>query len=206
MREPSWAEAFCTWMVWRLDGTSLSWKTRSHLPGRAMLYQNSLPTTVIAEKISEHRFCSQAFYGRLDPLDCYLFQAFSLSIALLWSQFAEVALKVKISPFAAWSRSCSFCLILTMASNSSSSSGLSVEARIESLESSMGRIRARLEGQEKKLEESSKAGDKTWDLLNEDIRKLREDHATSAEKMEEFKDEVRTGFKDEANVHGDFGK
>ena len=24
--------------------------------------------------------------------------------------------------------------------------------------------------------------------------------------MEEFKDEVRTGFKDEANIHGDFGK
>ena len=63
-----------------------------------------------------------------------------------------------------------------------------------------------MDGYEKKLEESSKAGDKTWDLLNADIRKLRDDHAASAEKMKEFKDEVRTGFKDEANVHGDFRK
>ena len=61
-------------------------------------------------------------------------------------------------------------------------------------------------GFENKLEESSKAGNKSWDLLNADIRKLREDHAASAEKMKDFKAEVRTGFKDEANVHGDFGK
>ena len=61
-------------------------------------------------------------------------------------------------------------------------------------------------GFEKKLEDSTKAGDKTWDLLNANIRKLRDDHAASAEKMKDFKAEVRTGFKDEANVHGDFGK
>ena len=63
-----------------------------------------------------------------------------------------------------------------------------------------------MDGYEKKLEESSQAGEKTWDLLNADIRKLRDDHAASAEKMNEFKDKVRTGFKDEANTHGDFGK
>ena len=61
-------------------------------------------------------------------------------------------------------------------------------------------------GFENKLEESTKAANKSWDLLNADIRKLREDHAASAEKMKDFKAEVRTGFKDEANVHGDFGK
>ena len=57
-----------------------------------------------------------------------------------------------------------------------------------------------------KLEEVSHAGEKTWDLLTEDLRKLRAEQSTSSEKLEEFKDEVRTGFKDEANMLGDFGK
>ena len=70
----------------------------------------------------------------------------------------------------------------------------------------MARIRGRMAGFESKLDESSKAGNKAWDLLNTDIRKLREDHAASAEKMKDFKAEVCTGFKDEANVHGYFGK
>ena len=182
---------------------SLSWKKHSHFPGRAMLYRDSLPTTGTAEEISELRFFSHAVCDRLDPMDCYLFQPLSLSSALLLTLFAEAALKVKNSPLLRAPEAVPF---LTMASNSSSSSGLSMDAQIEALESSMGRIRACLDGHEKKLEESSKAGDKTWDLLNEDIRKLRDDHAASAEKMKEFKDEVRTGFKDEANIHGDFGK
>ena len=93
-----------------------------------------------------------------------------------------------------------------MASNSSTSSGLSVESRIAALETSMGRLRGRLESQDKKLEEASQAGNKSWDLLNEDIRKLREDQVASAERMEDFKVEVHTGFKDAANTHGDLGK
>ena len=93
-----------------------------------------------------------------------------------------------------------------MASPSSSSSGPSVEVRIDSLETSMGRLRARLDSQDKKLEETSQAGEKTWDLLNEDLRKLREDHNASSERMEDLKEEFRTGFKDAANTHGDFGK
>ena len=96
--------------------------------------------------------------------------------------------------------------VLAMASHSYSSSGPSVEDRIDSLETSMGRLKARLDSQDKKLEEASQAGNKSWDLLNEDIKKLREHQAASSERMEDFKDEVRTGFKDAANTHGDFGK
>ena len=77
-----------------------------------------------------------------------------------------------------------------MASNSSTSSGLSMESHIAALETSMGRLRGRLESQDKKLEEASQVGNKSWDLLNEDIRKLREDEAASSERMEDFKDEV----------------
>ena len=62
-----------------------------------------------------------------------------------------------------------------------------------------------MSGFEKTLEDSNKAANKSWDLLNANLRKLREDHAASAEKMKGFKAEVRIGFKDEANVHGDFG-
>ena len=93
-----------------------------------------------------------------------------------------------------------------MASDSSSSSGLSVEARLQEVESSLGRIRGRMSGLEKSLDDSNKAANKAWDLLNADLRKLREDQAGSAGKMKSFKAEVRTGFKDEANVHGDFDK
>ena len=119
---------------------------------------------------------------------------FSFSIAVK-TQSSIVSLKDKeIHPFFA------------MASPSSSSSGLSVEGRISALETSMGRLRGRMDSQDKKLKEVSQAGDKTWDLLNEDIRKLREDHAASSERLEDFKDEVRTGFKDEVNTHGYFGK
>ena len=45
-----------------------------------------------------------------------------------------------------------------------------------------------------------------WDLINEDLRKLRADHEASTENVEDFKDETRTSFKDAANIHGEFGK
>ena len=63
-----------------------------------------------------------------------------------------------------------------------------------------------MDSHDNKLKEVSQAREKTWDLLNDDLRKLRSDQATSSEKMEEFKDEVHTGFKDNANMLGDFGK
>ena len=70
----------------------------------------------------------------------------------------------------------------------------------------MGRLKARLDSQGKLLQATSRAGEQTWDILNEDIRKLRADHSASSENLEDFKEEVRTGFKDAANIHGDFGK
>ena len=70
----------------------------------------------------------------------------------------------------------------------------------------MGRLRARLDNQDKLLQATNKAGEQTWDLLNEDIRKLRVDHSSSTENLDEFKEETRTNFKDVANTQGDFGK
>ena len=70
----------------------------------------------------------------------------------------------------------------------------------------MGRLRARLDNQDKNLQATNKAGEQAWDLLNEDIRKLREDHSASTENLDEFKEETRTSFKDVAITHGDFGK
>ena len=48
-------------------------------------------------------------------------------------------------------------------------------------------------------------GEKAWDLINEDLRKLRADHEDSNEKLENFKEDSQTNFKDIANVHGNFG-
>ena len=93
-----------------------------------------------------------------------------------------------------------------MASDSSSSSGLSVEARLQEVESSLGRIRGRMSGLEKSMDDSNKVANKAWDLLNADLRKLREDQAGNAGKMKSLKAEMRAGFKDDANVHGDFGR
>ena len=78
--------------------------------------------------------------------------------------------------------------------------------RIEALENSMGRLRAYLDNQDKLLKATTKAGEQSWDLINEDLRKLRADHEASTENVEDFKDETRTSFKDAANIHGDFGK
>ena len=77
--------------------------------------------------------------------------------------------------------------LLTMASHGSSSFGPSADERIKSLETSMGRLRARLDNQDKLLQATNKAGEQTWDLLNEDIRKLRVDHSASTENLDEFK-------------------
>ena len=89
-----------------------------------------------------------------------------------------------------------------MASEGSSSSGVSAEVRIGSLEAAMGRLRAKLDVQHKTLEAVSKAGEHSWDLLNKDLRQVRADLNG---KLKDFKEETRTGFKDTANTHGDFG-
>ena len=64
----------------------------------------------------------------------------------------------------------------------------------------MGRLRARVDKQDKLLQVTNQAGEQTWDILNEDIRKLRADHSASAENLEDFKEEVHTSFKDVANT------
>ena len=70
----------------------------------------------------------------------------------------------------------------------------------------MGRLRARVDKQDKLLQATNQAGEQTWDILNEDIRKLRANHSASTENLEDFKEETRTNFKDVANTQGDFGK
>lgn len=62
----------------------------------------------------------------------------------------------------------------------------------------MGRLRAKLDEQEKKLQTVSKAGDQAWDMLNQELRELRD-------KLKTVKNDSRTGFKDAAITHGDFG-
>ena len=89
-----------------------------------------------------------------------------------------------------------------MASDDSSSSGVSAETRIGSLEAAMGRLRIKLDDNDKKLDAVSKAGEKSWDLLNNELRQLRDDLTGN---LKYFKEETRTNFKDAANTHGDFG-
>ena len=55
------------------------------------------------------------------------------------------------------------------------------------------------------MKATTKAGEQSWDLINEDLRKLREDREASNVNLEDFKEEKRTSFKDAANIHGDFG-
>ena len=57
-----------------------------------------------------------------------------------------------------------------------------------------------LKNHDKLLQDSNKAGEQSWDLLNKDLRKLREDHSASAENLEDFKEETCTSFKDVANA------
>jgi len=88
---------------------------------------------------------------------------------------------------------------------SSSESGPTVDERMESLENALGRLRARADRQDQKLQETIKAGERSWNLLNEDIRKIRAELSASSENLEEFKEDVQTCFKDAANTHGNFG-
>ena len=129
---------------------------------------------------------------------------YSDDLALSIAVFLSGPLKEKEISFAEWIEK-RVPQILKMATTSSSSRIL-VEGRLAEIESSLGRLRGRVDRHDNKLEEVSHAGEKTWDLLNEDLRKLRAEQSTSSEKLEEFKDEVRIGFKDEANMLGDFGK
>ena len=182
-------------------GHPLAGEGRPHLSSSAPMYRESPPAPSTAKK-SLHLDLELMHLVTLSPLRIVIYSRFfPFSIEVEWFQSLEVSLKVKEISNTVRIRSW-----LQMASNNSSSSGLSVEGRIASLETSMGRLRGRLDSQDKKLEEASQAGNNSWDLLNEDIRKLREDQAASAERMEDFKDEVRTGFKDASNTHGDFGK
>ena len=57
-----------------------------------------------------------------------------------------------------------------MASDDSSSSRVNAETRIGSLEAAMGRLRLKLDDNDKKLDAVSKAGEKSWDLLNNELR------------------------------------
>ena len=70
----------------------------------------------------------------------------------------------------------------------------------------MGRLRARVDKHDKLLQASNQAGEQTWDILNEDIRKLRADHTASIKNLEDFKEETQTSFKDVANTQGDVGE
>ena len=88
---------------------------------------------------------------------------------------------------------------------SSSESGPTAEERLDTLENAMGRLRARADRQDQALQLTIQDGEKSWDLLNDDIRKLRADLSASSENLEDVKEEVHTGFKDVANTQGDFG-
>ena len=88
---------------------------------------------------------------------------------------------------------------------SSSDSGPTVEERLDTLENAMDRLRGRANNQDQLLQSTIQAGEKSWDILNEDIRKLRADMSAPARNLEEFKESVHTSFKDVANTQGDFG-
>ena len=90
--------------------------------------------------------------------------------------------------------------------SSSTSSGLSIEAHLDALESEIGRLRRRIDRQDQQINTNSQASDQSWNLLNEDIRKIRVEVSASAENVEDLKDEIQTSFKDAANTHGNLGK
>ena len=89
---------------------------------------------------------------------------------------------------------------------SSSDSGPTIDERLDTLEHAMDRLKLQTDSQDQWLQETKVAGEQSWNLLNEDIKKLRADLSASLENMEEFKEDVQTDFKDNANTHGDFGK
>ena len=200
---------------------------RLHLQGRAHVNHVFSPSPVISRKSLQN--CSRSGSSRdyVSHPSCYLRIAL---LILLFSSEVEVSVDrrpgensgfrysygTKEKPILCQTQHCYLSSLseqgkgiklLMMASHgSSSSSGPSVEDRIDSLENTMGRLRARLDNQDKLLQATSKAGEQTWDLLNKDIRKLQADHSSSTENLEDFKEETRTSFKDAANIQGDFGK
>ena len=88
---------------------------------------------------------------------------------------------------------------------SSSDSGPTVEERLDTLENAMDRLRGRANNLDQLLQSTIQAGEKSWDILNEDIRKLRADMSDPARNLEDFKESVHTSFKDVDNTQGDFG-
>ena len=87
---------------------------------------------------------------------------------------------------------------------SSSDSRPTVEERLDTLENAMDRLRGRANNQDQLLQSTIQDGEKNWDILNEDIRKLRADMSAPARNLEKFKESVHTSFKDVANTQGDF--
>lgn len=69
----------------------------------------------------------------------------------------------------------------------------------------MDKLRGRANNQEQLLQSTIQAGEKSWDILNKDIRKLHAYISAPARNLEEFKESVHTNFKDGANTQGDFG-
>ena len=82
--------------------------------------------------------------------------------------------------------------------------GLIVEERLDTLGNAMDRFRGQMNNQDQMLQSTIQDGEKSWDILNEDIRKLRADMSAPARNLEEFKESVHTSFKDVANTQGDF--
>ena len=83
--------------------------------------------------------------------------------------------------------------------------GPTVEERLDTLENAMDRLRIQANNQDQRLQTTIEAGEKSWNMLNEDLRKLHADLSAPLENLEEFKEGVFTSFKDVANAHRDFG-
>ena len=150
-------------MVWKHDVTSLSWTM-------AIPFARQSPSVPRFSISNWH--CKKSLHSDFElkhsvicsPSRLVIYSIhLSLSNAMdLKSQSPEVPLKKKENPIAAWtrrlpllSRLAGLSELLAMASHSSSSSGPSVEDRIDSLETSMGRLRARLDSQDKRLQATS---------------------------------------------------
>jgi len=63
---------------------------------------------------------------------------------------------------------------------SSSDSRPTVEDRLDTLENAMDKLRGRANNQDQLLQSTIQAGEKSWDILNEDIRKLSADISAPA--------------------------
>ena len=221
-------------MEWKFDVTSPSHRSfriinqRSHLLCSAPVYHESSSSPGTAKKslqnVSGHKILVTIFPSQLVIYSKH-FSSFITAVTLK-TQCIEVPVKNKGKAIAAWPRSLlpysvkislstpsslaesrkGYQLLAMASHGSSSESGPTVEERIESLENTMGRLRARVDKQDKLLQATNQVGEQTWDILNEDIRKLRADHSASIGNLEDFKEELHTSFKDVANTQGDFVK